>query len=48
MLFRSTYGPNKRVDDGIQFFSEGMEILRMSPGEQFGFLPFTGPELSGL
>lgn len=46
--FRSTYGPYKRTDDGIEFFSEGMDILRMNPGDQFGFLPFSGPGLFDL
>lgn len=46
--FRATYGPYKRTDDGVLFFSEGMDKLRMEAGRQMSFLPFTGPGLGNL
>ena len=46
--FRCTYGPYKRTDDGVQFFSEGVDKLRISVGDTFGFLPFSGPNLASF
>ncbi len=46
--FRATYGPYKRSAEGIQFHSEGIDKLRLKPGDRFGFLPFTGPGLTAL
>ena len=46
--FRATYGRYRRDEDGIRFHSEGLDKLGMKPGARFGFLPFTGPELSAL
>jgi arginine N-succinyltransferase len=47
--FRATYGPYRRTEDGgVLFHSEGMNLLRMEPGDEIGFLPFTGPGLTDL
>ncbi len=46
--FRATVGKYKRVDDGILFHSEGIGKLRCNPGDRFGFMPLSGPELRPL
>ena len=46
--FRATYGQYRRTDDGIRFYSEGVDMLRMKPGDTFAFLPFSGPGLTNL
>lgn len=46
--FRATYGPYRRTEEGIRFYSEGIDRLRMKPGDRFGLLPFTGPGLGAL
>ena len=46
--FRSTYGRYRRTPDGVQFYSRGLDKLRISAGDRFAFLPFTGPGLAPL
>jgi arginine N-succinyltransferase len=46
--FRATYGPYKRTRDGVWFHSEGVGKLRMKPGDEMGFLPFSGAGLATL
>lgn len=46
--FRSTYGRYRRTPEGILFYSAGLDRLRMSPGDRFAFLPFSGPGLTEL
>jgi arginine N-succinyltransferase len=46
--FRATYGQYQRTEDGMRFHSEGVDMLGMKAGDQFAFLPFTGPGLNPL
>lgn len=41
--FRATFGPYRRTEEGVRFFSEGLHKLGVTVGDRFGFMPFTGP-----
>ncbi len=44
--FRATFGDYKRTPHGIAFISEGIDFLKMQPGDRIGFLPFTNTQRS--
>lgn len=46
--FRATVGRYKRTSEGLLFHSKGIARLRCTPGDRFGFLPLTGPELTPI
>lgn len=46
--FRSTYGHYRRTPEGMRFHSAGLDRLRISEGDRFACLPFSGPGLVEL